>query len=371
MNFTNILFIFPAIVGVGFLIGFHELGHFLFCKLFHIYTPSFSIGFGPKIISRRIGTTEFSLSAIPLGGYVEIAGAAEVGQGEQEHAQSTDEHSFARKPYYQKMLVMFGGIMFNLIFAYIALILLCSTGLPESPLLYPYNAHPTIAKIEDNSPAAKAGLQVGDTIIALDGNPINGDTLALMKAIQNSPNKEVHIQYNRTLDQTTTSHETNIAIGSSERFGQVVGTFGVFYQMSAIPGTSFTEAIAQGIHLANIYIKNTIGAFSHLFKSRDTSNMGGPVRIIQETAAGASKGFKIYLLFLAIISINLAVMNLIPLPILDGGQILFYTIEAAIQRPIPLQIREYIHIASWIAILLLTLFLTFKDLAAVVTNIKF
>src|SRR5579872_2199524 len=89
----NICFFVAGLFGVGFIIGFHELGHFLFCKLFNIRTPSFSIGFGPKLISKKIGETEFSLSAIPLGGYVEIAGAAEVGQGEQKDAQATDEHS--------------------------------------------------------------------------------------------------------------------------------------------------------------------------------------------------------------------------------------------------------------------------------------
>lgn len=359
MNFTNILFIFPALIGVGFLIGFHELGHFLFCKLFNIHTPSFSIGFGPKIISKRIGNTDFSLSAIPLGGYVEIAGAAEVGQGDQAHAQSTDEDSFVTKPYYQKMLVMFGGIMFNLIFAYCALILLCAIGRPA--------AIPTIAQVQAESPAAQAGLQAGDTIIAFGDTSINNDASTLIKAIQASPGKIVRITYERP---NAPQASTDVTLGSVETMGASIGTFGAAYEMSTLPGTSFIESISQGITLTHAYIKNTVYAFAHLFKSRDTSNMGGPVRIIQETAAGASKGFKIFLLFLAVISINLAVLNLIPLPILDGGQILFYTIEALIQRPLPQQIREYIHIASWIGILLLTLFLTYKDLVAVVTKFK-
>src|SRR5271170_7782292 len=175
MNLTNIIFIFPALIGVGFLIGFHELGHFLFCKLFNIHTPSFSIGFGPKLISTRIGDTDFSLSAIPLGGYVEIAGAAEVGQGEQEHAYSSDERSFARKPYYQKMLVMFGGIMFNLIFAYTAFIFLCSFGLPATV--------PTIGTVQADSAAARAGLQSGDTIIAIDDFMVGNETESLTRAI--------------------------------------------------------------------------------------------------------------------------------------------------------------------------------------------
>ncbi len=120
----KLFFLFEGIIGLGFIIAFHELGHFLFCKAFNIRVPSFSIGFGPKLFSKKIGGTEFSLSAIPLGGYVEIAGSAEVGQGEQKEAHANDEGSFARKPYYQKLLVMLGGIAFNILFAYVVLSLL-------------------------------------------------------------------------------------------------------------------------------------------------------------------------------------------------------------------------------------------------------
>lgn len=358
MNISNLIFVFPALIGVGFLIGFHELGHYLFCKLFNIHTPSFSIGFGPKLISRQIGDTQFSLSAIPLGGYVEIAGAAEVGQGDQTHAFSTDERSFAHKPYYQKMLVMFGGIMFNLIFAYTALIALYSLGMPATI--------PTIAHVEPESPAARAGLQPGDAITGFGDLNIGQEIQPLLKAIQEAPDKEITLTFTRNHETMTAA----VTLKSISAMGKKIGSLGASFEMSSLPRASFAESVTKGISLANAYIKNTVHAFTHLLKSRDTTGMGGPVRIIQETASGAAKGFKIFFFFLAIISINLAVLNLIPLPILDGGQILFYTIEAAIQRPLPHQIREYIHIASWIGILLLTLFLTYKDLIAVVMKMK-
>ncbi len=368
MNFTNILFILPALIGVGFLIGFHELGHFLFCKLFNIHTPSFSIGFGPKLISKRIGDTEFSLSAIPLGGYVEIAGAAEVGQGDQEYAQSADDRSFARKPYYQKMLVMFGGIMFNLIFAYTALIALCGLGLPDSKMLYPFNATPTISHIEDGSLASQAGLQAGDTITAFDGQAINGDVFTLVQAMRaaaakaqeaaadtNAPKIENQITYLRNNEQYT----VNVHFGSTSFLG-------VVFNIAAVPGASLGASIAQGIRMANAYIKNTAYQFVRIFKTFDTTGMGGPIGMIQQTATSATKGFGTFIFLLAVISINLAVLNLIPLPILDGGQILFYTIEAVVGRPLPYQVKEYIHIASWLCILALTLYLTYNDICRMI-----
>ena len=109
-----------ALFGLGFVIAFHELGHLLTAKLFNVLAPSFSIGFGPRIFQKKFGETTYALSAIPLGGYVELAGSAEMGQGEQTHAHDTSDRSFAAIPYWQKLLIMLGGIGFNIFFAYIA-----------------------------------------------------------------------------------------------------------------------------------------------------------------------------------------------------------------------------------------------------------
>jgi len=103
-----------AFLGIGVLITIHECGHFVFCKLFGVHTPTFSIGFGPEIFRKKIGTTNFRLAAIPLGGYVEIAGHAEVGQGDQEFASVVGPESFESKSYWQKILVMSGGSFLTL-----------------------------------------------------------------------------------------------------------------------------------------------------------------------------------------------------------------------------------------------------------------
>ncbi len=359
----NAFFIITGIAGIGFLIGFHELGHFLFCKLFKIRTPSFSIGFGPKIISKKIGDTEFSLSAIPLGGYVEIAGALEVGQGDQKEASRDDQYSFAIKPYYQKLLVMIGGIFFNLLFAYVTLIILCMAGLPKSPLLYPKNAQPVIESIALDSAAQKYGLQKGDNIRAINDISIHDNVQKLIEIIQKNPNKLITLTIERnntsmTLKMVPDERQTPI----SEK---PTGSLGVVFEMIAIPGYSFIEAIKQGIMLANNYVIRTIQGYRTLFTRRNVGAMAGPLMIISLTSKGAAAGIKVFLIFLSIISINLAILNLLPLPIFDGGQILFYSIEALIRRPLPNYIREYIHIASWIAVLLLIAYLSVKDIARI------
>ena len=354
-------FIITGLLGIGFLIGFHELGHFLFCKIFSIRTPSFSIGFGPRIISKKIGETEFSLSAIPLGGYVEMAGSAEVGQGDQKEAFASDEHSFAAKPYYQKLLVMLGGILFNLIFAYATFILIFAMGLPKTEFLYPKNANATITTVQAESAAEKAGLMVGDTITQINNVPVENHAETIYKTIKPLANAQAHL----VIQRNGQSKEITINLGSRKVFDNTIGDLGAIFEMVNVAPASFIDSIKKGTQLANAFVYSTVNAFKHIFSKKDTSQMAGPIRIISETAKGAQRGIKVFLIFLSIISINLAILNLIPLPILDGGQILFYTIEAIIRRPLPEMIRYYIHLATWIGMLALILYFSFKDIKSI------
>lgn len=348
--------------GIGFLIGFHELGHFLFCKLFHIYTPSFSIGFGPKLISRKIGTTEFSLSLLPLGGYVEIAGAAEVGQGDQKQAHSVNEDSFATKPFYQKLLVMLGGILFNILFAYIVVIGLFVYK-PDSSLLAPLNVTPIIESLADESVAQRSGLQVGDQLHSAQGIFVGDDISTFLATIHKNPNTPIEIVVKRDGELAPLSITPESTTTES---GSTIGTLGItgFKPVSSL---TIVESIKRGIRLTNYYIKNTAYGLLSMITERNTKGLGGPLMIISLSTKKAAEGFAHFLILLALISISLAVMNLIPLPIFDGGQILFYSIEAAVGRPLSPTIREYIHIATWLVVLFLILCLTIRDAIHIVS----
>jgi regulator of sigma E protease len=347
----NLLFAIVGLAGIGFLLGFHELGHFLFCKLFNIRTPSFSIGFGPRLLAKKIGETEFALSAIPLGGYVEIAGSAEVGQGEQKEAHAKDKRSFAVKPYWQKLLVLFGGILFNLLFAYFALILLHLIGMPKTV--------PVIRTIQPESPAALYNLAPGDKIVAVNNQNIDNNLPKALELIAPLANQETTI----TVERGGQEMVIPITLGArKDASGKEVGTLGVTFEMAKTAGESFSEAIKKGIALTNSYILGTIRGFKNIFFKGEVSGVQGPVAIISLIMEGISQSFGVFLLLLALISVNLAIFNLIPLPILDGGQILYYTIEAIIGRPIPNKIREYIHIGSWLLVLALILYLSAQDI---------
>jgi|GEM_PF-224302 len=411
----NLLFISLGILGIGFLIGFHELGHFLFCKLFHIGTPSFSIGFGPKLISKKIGDTEFSLSLLPLGGYVEIAGAAEVGQGDQKEAHSTDQNSFASKPFYQKLLVMLGGIFFNLMFAYTVFIALFVTDLPRLAQLFHLNEQPIIEHIEKNSAAEIYGLHVGDRIRAIDQVEVGDDVLKILQLLRTRGDQKTNITIERgseiitltvipkkeaiPVPQAATPNkeacpdtqskiapkeaneanaDTQAPASPKETIGsdtqeptdkitpapiaqEFVGKLGVNFAL--VKHYSFIEAIRQGIKLTNIYIKGTGLALVNIISRRNFKGLGGPIAMISQTSKSAEQGCMVFFILLALISINLAIFNLIPLPIFDGGQILFYSIEAIIGRPLSPKIREYIHIATWLLVLSLIIILSIRDIS--------
>ncbi len=349
----HLFFIAVGIIGIGFLIGFHELGHFMFCKLFRIATPSFSIGMGPRLFTKKIGDTEFALSAIPLGGYVEIAGAAEVGQGEQKQAHRSDQYSFAKKPYYQKMLVMSGGILFNLMFAYIALSALYFVGMPKSALLYPGNASTVIASVEAESPAAAAQLQSEDQVIAFNGTPIE-KAEQIIDQVKNNPNTPAKI----TIKRDGVEQEIPLHIGQREFQQSTYGFLGVDF---VIPRYSFFQSITMGIKATHIIIGQVWHALKSIFTQRNVQQLGGPLMVISQTIKGAERGVKVFILLLAFISVNLALLNIIPIPIMDGGQALLYTIEAILGRSLPDKTRMIIHYICWIAILLLVLVLSVKD----------
>ncbi len=345
----NFPYILAGIAGVGAVIAFHELGHFLFCKLFNVHAPSFSIGFGPQILKKKIGETTFSLSLIPVGGYVEI----EMGQTEGINKNRTIDN----KSYLQKMCIAWGGIIFNLIFAYVCLVGLSMSGIPSNPFLMHQGSY-SIKKIIPESPAQKAGIISGDKLLTVNGINVSEHINTLFQALEPLANKETIVTLQRNGEVKTFT----LTLGSRKIKDKEYGVLGIEeFLFPSLKPVSFFKAFHQAFTITKELVSSTAHSLANAFKKRSAEGFSGPLMMISLTIASAGQGIKLFLIFLTVISITLGVLNVIPLPILDGGRILTFTIEAIIRRPLPEKIVVATHYATWILMIFLFIYLTIKD----------
>ena len=349
-----------SILGITFIIVFHEFGHFLFAKLFKVYTPTFSIGIGKKLFTKKIGDTDFCISAGPIGGYVEIA--TEEGNG--------TSVGFDSIPYYQKLLVCMGGILFNIILTYMIFTLLFFTGAPDSPML-PYSRNTTVvSSVPADSPNNNVLLPY-DAILSINGITTNNDYKTLshqaFKAVTEQ-NLCDEVQLNKTVPATILRNGTVIDIliqfdansCSQKNTYSVNQLFNVEFTKEA--PLSLTNSLKQAYTTTNTYIVGIAKNLAMLFSGKNLSGFSGTIMALAVVNKGAKKGFSHLLLLLAVISVNLALMNLLPLPIFDGGQVVIFTIEAIRRRKLSEKTQTLIGTSSWVLMIGLLIILSIKDL---------
>ncbi|NJB67593.1 regulator of sigma E protease [Desulfobaculum xiamenense] len=315
------------ILVLGALIFFHELGHFLAARVLGIGVRTFSLGFGPKIFSFTRNHTRYQLSAIPLGGYVQLLGDnldEELPEG------FTKTESFAHRPPLHRMLVVAAGPVFNFILAWaIYSGIFMSTGLVELT--------PSIGGVQAESSAAVAGIEAGDMVTAVDGQPI-AYWREMAEAIRTSEGRSLAFTVRRG-DQ---SLELNVVPRLMERkniFGETITTPMVGVSSSGdtvtIPlgtGMALVEGANQTWEVIELTMRG-IGKLIERVVPLDT--VGGPIMIAQMVNQQAQRGFLEVLFLTAIISVNLGLLNLFPIPVLDGGHILFLSLEMIFRRPVP------------------------------------
>ncbi len=341
---------FAAILVLGALIFVHELGHFLVAKKLGVGVEKFSLGFGPKIFGMQIGDTEYMLSAVPLGGYVKLAG-----EDPDEECQDK-EHSFSASSVWSRLAIVSAGPLFNLLFAVLIFSIVYMVGVPTLAA--------AIGKVRDGSPALKAGLLVGDKITAIDGKPVKlWDELR--ETVHNSPNKELNFTISRN------QKELDIVIIPESRktknlFGEdiSVGLIGIEPE-----STFVTErynpllAVYKGFQKTWEITYLTVVAIKKLFQQViPADTIGGPILILQMAGEQAKIGILNLVFFVALLSINLGILNLLPIPILDGGHILFFSIEAIFGKPIAAKKREIAQQVGIAMLLSLMVFAFYNDI---------
>lgn len=350
IDFVRSLAAFVVVLGV--LVTVHELGHYLVARWRGVAIEAFSIGFGPALLSRtdRRGTV-WKLSAIPLGGYVRMKGWAELGgatRGE------TDPGSFRTKPLGARALVVAAGPAANLIFAFVLFTLVFATA--GAPVV-----RPVVSSVLPNSPAAAVGIVKGDRIASIDGRTIK-TFRDIQKIILTRPDDRIAITF--THDGVT--HGANLTTKSRMVEGRRVGELGIVGADIVYRRLWPPAAIAAGAEETYAATAATLGGLWNLaVYQKGVKNLGGPVRIAQISGQAAALGVADFVSFIALLSVNLGLINLIPIPILDGGHLLFYAAEALYGRALPRRAQE-IGIQIGAAILAtLIIFVTWHDLGHV------
>lgn len=321
--------IVAAVVGLGLLIVFHEFGHFLLAKLSGVGVLTFSVGFGPKLWVIKKGETEYALSAFPLGGYVKMVGE----DPDEEVPQSQIEKSFAHKSLLKRIAIVVAGPGFNFLLAvFLLMVVYTFYGVPVMST--------QVSGVEKGSPAEKAGIVKGDRIVAIDGSEVT-EWEDLSKRIKASGGRALGFQIRRGTEtvnvtvQPTKKENRNI-------FGELKDDWmiGIGSQVSIEKGKPGL-AVVRAVYQTYDYAKLTLVAFYKMIVG-DVSprNIGGPILIAQLAGQQAQEGLGSFLAFLAVLSINLGVLNLLPVPVLDGGHLLFFLVEAVIRKPVSLRYRE-------------------------------
>jgi regulator of sigma E protease len=334
-----------AVIGLGLLIVFHEFGHFIIAKWSGVGVLTFSVGFGPKIWVRKKGETEYALSAFPLGGYVKMVGE----DPDEEVSQADLEKSFARKNLFKRIAIVSAGPGFNLLLAVLLLM-----------LVYVFYGVPVmstqVSGVEAGSPAERAGITKSDRIIAIDGRPVN-DWEELSSAIKSSGGKPLNLQIRRGEQSINLTVQPIVKEGRNI-FGERKDDWmiGIGSQVTIEKGQAGL-AIVKAVSQTYEYSKLTLLAFYKMLVGEvSPRNIGGPILIAQMAGQQAQEGIGSFLAFLAVLSINLGVLNLLPVPVLDGGHLVFFLVEAVIRKPVSLKVRE---MAQQVGICLLALLMVY------------
>ena len=356
---TFLYYIIPFIIVLGILISFHEFGHFLLAKTFRVMVHKFSLGFGPRLIGKTLGETEYVISAFPLGGYVKL-----LGESDEEEVSPAEVHrSFSAQPVPHRIAIAAAGPFFNFLLAF-----LLFSG------LYLISGYPVmtaeIGQVRSGSPADKAGLLKGDIIEYIEDKKIDewGD---IKKFIQRSQQKALTMAVIRGNERLSTrvvpEMEKVKNIFGEEIESPLIGIVasGSIQEVRLAPLNALGKAAERTWEVTALTVLTIVKLFQGVVPLK---TLGGPIMIGQLTGDIARENISYLIPFMAVISINLALLNLLPVPVLDGGMILFLLIELIIRKPISIKKREVAQKIGIFVLLVLMAFVFYNDLARIFTK---
>jgi len=353
----------PFLIALTVLVFFHELGHFWVARLAKVRVEVFSVGFGSELFgwTDKAGT-RWKIGVIPLGGYVKMFGQSDLPNDEKENEPPlTDEEkavSFQHKTLAQRTAIVAAGPIANFLLSVVLIAGLMATFGAARP-------YAGVGDIMPGSAAAAAGFEVGDRIVSIDGEPVEWFS-DLVRIVSVQPEIPLRIKVLRGDDElvlaaTPKRHQQPGAEGKTVE----IGLLGVRYDPQQVNYERQTPLMAvwMGIKQTASLTEKTLSFLGQVIAGRQSADgIGGPLRIVQYAGITFQSGIESFILFLAVLSINLGLINLFPIPLLDGGHLLFFAIEAIRGRPLGPRAQEYGFRFGLILVLILMVFVTWNDL---------
>jgi regulator of sigma E protease len=348
----DLISLISVIILLGILIFIHELGHFLAARIGGVGVLKFSLGFGPKIIGKKIGETEYVLSWIPLGGFVKL-----LGESDNEPLPPEDEkRSFMKQAIWKRMAIIFAGPFFNFLLAVFIFIIVYMYGVP--------NLTADIGEVQKESAAAAAGIINGDKIISIEGKAIaHWDDLRPL--IAEGKGKETEIIVLRGAERKYFRIKPKIT-KSKNIFGEEISTYligispaGKVITERKNPWQALIAACDKTWEISKLTVIAVVKMLEGTISPR---TLGGPIFIAQVAGAQVKEGIIPFILFMALLSINLGVINLFPIPVLDGGHIMFYAVELITRREISIKVKETAQQIGFALLVMLMIFVVIIDI---------
>ncbi|SUP41172.1 RIP metalloprotease RseP [Veillonella criceti] len=337
-----LLTIVATIFVFGIIVFIHEFGHFITAKASGMRVDEFAIGFGPALVKIQKGETLYSIRAIPLGGYNKIAGM--------DPEEPLDDRSFLNKPVWKRFIVISAGAIFNFLLAIVIFFIVYASYGVQTP-----SKEPVVGNMMSNSPAAMAHMQVNDRIMSINGKPVT-EWLDISKQLQGTANTVVPIVISRDGQQqelsvipTQTGNEGRAVIGINP--------------VSIVQEYSISESAIRAVQTTGVVLVSMVDGLWSMITGTTSAELAGPIGVAQMAGQMAENGFMYLLQFTALLSLNLGVINLLPIPALDGGHLIVLLIEGITRRRLPVKALQYIQMTGVIILLLLFVYATTHDIS--------
>jgi regulator of sigma E protease len=341
------------IVALGILVFVHELGHFLVAKRSGVKVERFSLGFPPKMIGKKIGDTEYCISWIPLGGYVKMAG-----ENPDEEKEKWEPFEFLGKPAWQRGLIIVAGPVMNLL---LAVVLFWGVVFFSGKEIV-HDDKTNIGIVRKGSPAERAGLKSGDQIISVNGKEVK-DFKSMRDIIAKEVEKPVTLRWkrgNQVLDTTVTTTKEKIQDENGKTIE--IGMIGISPEFTIIR-LNILQAFIEGIGITVLITVESVKFLVGLFTGAASLKMvGGPIFIARTAGETAKLGLASFFSFIALLSVNLSIINILPIPVLDGGHILFLGLEKLRGKPLSLKQRAIIQQIGLAFLLALIIYVSYNDI---------